>query len=72
VVVVKAIELNGRLFIHARVVGPTSSRFEAPTARCVVNLSEMVARIDGSCVLTDEALERLIVLVSPAFMRLCV
>jgi len=61
---VKAIQLNGRLFVHARVAGAGAGASMAPTARCAFLNSEMVAKIDGECVLTDEALEKLLVMVS--------
>lgn len=69
-VLLKAVQLNGRLFLHARIVAPQqasrgSHHFSAaPTARCVLVQSQMVAKIGGECVVTDAALEQLIVLVS--------
>jgi len=69
-VLFKAVQLNGRLFLHARIVAPPKASrgahhfSAAPTARCVLVQSQMVAKIGGECVVTDEALEQLIVLVS--------
>lgn len=91
-VLLKAVELNGRVVLHARPVareiGERSSSHpqrstshphahasrerererararETPTARCVLSVAEMVAAIGGECVITDTALQKLIVMVS--------
>ena len=52
--------------IHSHVHLHTLHTFHirsAPTARCALVESEMVAKIGGECVLTDAALEKLIVMV---------